>query len=98
VAVLYAVAAYYFIELSGGSEVRQEAWFKKPESSAPPPQPKGLSGILARWRLMPTPGMPDVQALVFVIGPISGLVVEALWLGTAVVGVGTLISLWRHLR
>ncbi|HYN36549.1 MAG TPA: CDP-alcohol phosphatidyltransferase family protein [Actinomycetota bacterium] len=99
VAVLYAVAAYYFIELSGGSEVRQEAWFKKPANSdSPPPEPKGLSGVLARWRLMPTPGMPDVQALVFVIGPISGFVVEALWVGTAVVGVGTLLSLWRHLR
>ena len=98
VAALYAVTAYFFIELSGGSEVRQEAWFKKPDGASPPPEPTGLSGVLARWRLLPTPGMPDVQALVFVIGPVSGFVTETLWVGTAVVGVGILISLWRHLR
>ena len=98
VAVLYAVLAYYFIELSGGSEVRQEAWFKRPEGSAPPPEPKGLSGLLARRRLLPTPGMPDVQVLVFVVGPVAGFVTEALWVGAAVVGVGILINLWRHLR
>ena len=98
VAGVYATAAYFFIERSGGSEVRQEAWFKKPEGAAPPPEPKGLSALLARWRLMPTPGMPDVQALVFVVGPVSGFVTEALWVGTGVVGVGILINLWRHLR
>ena len=98
VVAVYAVAAYFFIELSGGSEVRQDAWFKKPAAAAPPPEPKGWSGALARWRLLPTPGMPDVQALVFVVGPVSGFVTEALLIGTGVVGVGILINLWRHLR
>ncbi len=98
VAAIYVVAAYFFIELSGGSEVRQEAWFKKEPGSPPPPEPRGLSGFLARRRLMPTPGMPDVQALVFVVGPISGLVVPALSAGAAMMGAGILINLWRHLR
>ena len=98
VAVVYAVAAYLFIELSGGSEVRQEAWFKKEPGNGPTGEPRGLSGFLARNRLMPTPGMPDVQALVFVIGPVTGFVVPVLWAGTAMMGTGILISLWRHLR
>ena len=99
VAAIYAIAAYFFIELSGGSEVRQEAWFKKPEASTPQPKElTGWSGALAKRRLLPTPGMPDVQALVFVVGPVSGFVTEALWVGTGVVGVGILINLWRHLR
>ena len=98
VAVIYAVAAYLFIEFSGGSEVRQEAWFKKDSPATAPREPGGISGFLARHRLMPTPGMPDVQALVFVIGPLSGLVVPALWAGTAMMGAGILINLWRNLR
>lgn len=97
-AVIYAVGAYSFIELSGGSEVRQEAWFKKAEETGSPPEPRGLSAALARHRLLPTPGMPDVQALVFVVGPLSGFVIEGLWVGTAMVGVGALINLWRQLR
>jgi phosphatidylglycerophosphate synthase len=98
VAVIYVVAAYFFIELSGGSEVRQEAWFKKADTPAAEVEKSGLSGTLARHRLLPTPGMPDVQALVFVVGPLSGLVVEGLWVGTAMVGVGALVNLWRRLR
>lgn len=97
-ALIYITTAYFFIELSGGSEVRQQAWFKKEPGVTPTAEPRGLSGLLARWRLMPTPGMPDVQALVFVIGPVSELVVPALWAGAAMMGAGILINLWRHLR
>jgi phosphatidylglycerophosphate synthase len=97
-AVAYVVLAYFFIELSGGSEVRQEAWFKK---DAPPPddrRPSRWTEALARRRLLPTPGMPDVQALVFVIGPVTSLFVPALALGAVMVAGGALISIRRRLR
>jgi phosphatidylglycerophosphate synthase len=97
-AAAYVVIAYFFIELSGGSEVRQEAWFKRvgpaPETAD---QPR-WTAMLARRRLLPTPGMPDVQALVFVVGPITTLVTPALVLGTAMVLAGALISIRRKLR
>lgn len=94
---VYVVTAYFFFELSGGSEVRQEAWFKK-EGAAAPTEQRGLSGVLARRRLMPTPGMPDVQATAFIIGPLSGFVVPALWVATAMLLVGIAINLWRLFR
>ena len=94
---IYVVAAYFFFELSGGSEVRQDAWFKKQGGDAAS-NPRGLSAALARRRLMPTPGMPDVQAVAFILGPISGLVVPALWLATAMLTAGISINLWRLFR
>ncbi len=98
---IYVVAAYFFFELSGGSEVRQEAWFKKdgsPDTEAPASPRPGLTGALARRRLMPTPGMPDVQATAFIIGPLTGFVVPALWVATAMLAVGITINLWRLFR
>ena len=91
---VYVVTAYFFFELSGGSEVRQEAWFKK-EGGGSATEQTGLSGMLARRRLMPTPGMPDVQATAFIIGPLTGFVVPALWVATAMLFVGISINLWR---
>ena len=94
---IYVVTAYFFFELSGGSEVRQEAWFKKEESEELA-QRRGLSGALARRRLMPTPGMPDVQATAFIVGPLSGFVVPALWVATGMLAAGIAINLWRLFR
>lgn len=94
---IYVVAAYFFFELSGGSEVRQEAWFKK-DGAGDPAEQGGLSGALARRRLMPTPGMPDVQATAFIIGPLTGFVVPALWVATAMLAMGIAINLWRLFR
>lgn len=98
---IYVVAAYFFFELSGGSEVRQQAWFKKEgstETASAPAEGKGLAAALARRRLMPTPGMPDVQATAFIIGPLSGFVVPALWVATAMLLAGITINLWRLFR
>ncbi|CAN5623531.1 hypothetical protein BH24ACT26_BH24ACT26_20110 [soil metagenome] len=86
-AVGYAVLAYYFLELSGA---------EKGELGG------GLGGrwsaALACRRLLPTPGMPDVQATVFILGPLTGLVVPALALGIAMVLAGIAISVRRRLR
>jgi hypothetical protein len=96
-AVVYAVVAYYFLEVSGESEVRRASWFVADEGGP------GTSGgrwarALARRRLLPNPGMPDVQALVFILGPISGLVVPALVLGTGMVTAGIVMNAVRRLR
>ncbi len=100
-AVAYVVLAYLFIELSGGSEIRQTAWFKKDEGGGgrvTAPEPTGWSGALAKRRLLPTPGMPDVQAIAFILGPVTGFVVPGLLIGSAMVAAGILVSLWRRLR
>lgn len=85
--VVYAVLAYYFLEISGA---------EKGEPGA------GLGGrwsrALARRRLLPNPGMPDVQAVTFVIGPILGVVVPALALGTAMVCAAILLTVYRRLK
>ena len=85
--VVYAVLAYYFLEISGA---------EKGEPGA------GLGGrwsrALARRRLLPNPGMPDVQAVTFVIGPIVGLVVPALAVGIAMVSAAILLTGYGGLR
>ena len=84
--LVYAVLAYYFIEISGA---------RKREPG------EGLRGkwsqALARRRLLPTPGMPDVQAVVFVLGPLTGLVVPALCVGIAMLAVAILLTVYRRL-
>lgn len=73
-AAAFAILAAYFMEISGGAE-RGE--------------PKGsVARALARHRLLPNPGMPDVSALAYVIGPLTTLVVPALWVGTVLVVIG----------
>jgi uncharacterized membrane protein HdeD (DUF308 family) len=42
--------------------------------------------------------MPDVQAVVFIFGPITGFVVPALWVGIAMVTLGILMTVRRRLR
>jgi phosphatidylglycerophosphate synthase len=85
--VVYAVLAYYFIEISGA---------EKGESAGG--VAGRLSGALAKRRLLPNPGMPDVQAVVFILGPITGLVVPALGVGIAMVTAAILLTVWRRLR
>jgi hypothetical protein len=96
-AVVYVVAAYYFLEVSGSSDVRRESWFISHRDD------DSVTGgrwtrALARRRLLPNPGMPDVQAIVFIIGPLAGLVVPALVLGTALVVTGLAVNAGRRLQ
>lgn len=95
--VVYVLLAYFFLEISGGSEVRQEAWFKK-DGTGGGHEPRRLSAALARRRLMPTPGMPDVQAIAFIIGPLTGFVEVALVVAASMLVAGILINLWRLFR
>jgi phosphatidylglycerophosphate synthase len=86
-AIVYIVLAYYFLEISGA------------EKGEPGEGIGGrISQALARRRLLPNPGMPDVQAVVFVIGPIAGVVVPALAVGIAMVTTAILLTVWRRLR
>lgn len=94
-AIVYAVLAYYFLEVSGANETRREAWFVEGAEERPPGG--RWNQALARRRLLPTPGMPDVQAIVFIIGPLTGLVVPALIVGTVMVTAGILINARRRL-
>jgi hypothetical protein len=87
IVLLYAVLAYYFLEISGAD------------------RGYAADGVLGRWsaalakrRLLPTPGMPDVQAVVFVLGPITGLVISGLFIGIAMVSVAILLTVIRRLR
>ena len=85
-AAAFGVISSYFMEISGA---------ERGESS-------GIRGkwseTLARFRLLPTPGMPDVSAIVYVIAPIAGLVIPGLYVGLAMVTVGILITWRRRLR
>ena len=85
--VVYAVLAYYFVEISGAEK-----------AESPGGVAGRLSGALARRRLLPNPGMPDVQAVVFIIGPVTGFVVPALGVGIAMVTAAILLTAWRRLR
>jgi hypothetical protein len=85
--LVYAVVAYYFLEISGA------------EKGDPPGGVRGKwSQALAKRRLLSTPGMPDVQAIVFIFGPITGFVVPALYVGIAMVSVAILLTVIRRLR
>jgi phosphatidylglycerophosphate synthase len=86
-AIVYAVLAYYFIEISGAEKDPAEGGVRGRWSAA-----------LARRRLLPNPGMPDVQAVVFIIGPITAFVVHALGLGIAMVTAAILLTVRRRLK
>lgn len=86
-AIVYAVLSYYFIEISGAEKDPAAGGIRGRWSAA-----------LARRRLLPNPGMPDVQAVVFVIGPITAFVVPALWVGIAMVAAAILMTVRRRLR
>jgi phosphatidylglycerophosphate synthase len=86
-AIVYGVLAYYFIEISGAAKGEPAGGLRGRWAAA-----------LARRRLLPNPGMPDVQALAFIIGPLTGLVWQGLAAGIALVTGAILLTVWRRLR
>lgn len=85
-AVVYAVLAYYFIEISGAAKGEVGGGIRG-----------RWSARLAERRMLPNPGMPDVQAVVFIAGPLSGAVVPALGVGIAMVSAAILLTVRRRL-
>lgn len=86
-AIAYGLLAFYFGQISGGTR--------------PDPVTKAGSGWsewLARKRLLPTPGAPDIAALVFLVGPVTGLVVPALIVGDVAFALGILAVMFRMAR
>ena len=86
-AVAYVVIAFFFADISG-------------ETRGEPQTTMGgrWSQALGRRRLHPTPGTPDIGAISFIFGPITGLVVPSLAVGVAMLSAGTLLVLRRRLR
>ncbi|MFN2526728.1 MAG: CDP-alcohol phosphatidyltransferase family protein [Actinomycetota bacterium] len=85
--IVYVVLAYYFLEVSGADRGETLGGTRGRWAAA-----------LARRRLLPTPGMPDVQAVVFILGPITGLVEPAIIVGIVMVAAGIAISVARRMR
>lgn len=76
-AVIFGILAFYVIELSGG------------EMSGVDKEPTGRwETALARYRLLPLPGMTDVSAIAFVLGPLTGLVTWGVAAGLVLVAAG----------
>ncbi len=87
IAAIYVVLAYYFLEISAA------------DKGEPGGGVRGRwSQTLAGYRLLPNPGMPDVQAIVFIFGPLLGLVIPALMVGIVMVSVAILLTVRRRLR
>jgi phosphatidylglycerophosphate synthase len=85
--VVYAILAYYFIEISGARK-------REPVTQAG----ARWSRALANRRLLPTPGMPDVQAVAFILGPITGFVIPGLGLAIAMLVAAIVITARRRVR
>lgn len=81
--VVYAFLAYFFLEIAGA---------EKGEGGG------RMAQAFAKRRLLPNPGMPDVQAIVYIFGPISGFVIPAFGVGIAMVTAAILKTIWRRLR
>jgi phosphatidylglycerophosphate synthase len=86
-AIAFGIISFYFMEISGAERAETSTGVGGRWSAA-----------LAKRRLLPTPGMPDVSAIVYVIGPLTGLVVPGLIVGLAMVAIGVLITYRRRLR
>jgi phosphatidylglycerophosphate synthase len=85
--ITFGILTFYFTEISGA------------ERGVPSTALSGWwSNMLARWRLLPHPGLPDVSALVFIFGPISGYIVPALVVGIGSISLAILITVRRLLR
>ena len=85
--LVFGIASFYFMEISGA---------EKADAAG------GLGGrwsaALARRRLLPTPGMPDVSAIVYIFGPVTGWVVPSLGVGLAMIATAILLTVRRRLR
>ncbi|CAN5443865.1 MAG: CDP-alcohol phosphatidyltransferase family protein [Actinomycetota bacterium] len=86
-AVAYGFMAYYFALISGGTRGEPQTNVSGRWSEA-----------LARRRLLPTPGTPDVAALVFVLGPLTSWVAPALVVGDLLFTLAILLTVYRLLR
>ncbi len=86
-AVAYVVIAFFFADISG-------------ETRGEPQTALGgrWSQALARRRLHPTPGTPDIGAITFIFGPVTGFVVPCLAIGVTMLAAGTVMVLRRRLR
>jgi hypothetical protein len=93
----YMAAAYLFLELSG-PETGAERWEIIERRTIEDASAGGWRAALARRRMLPNPGMPDVQALAFVVGPLTGLVVPALAVAIALLAAGSARHAVRLLR
>jgi phosphatidylglycerophosphate synthase len=93
-ALVYVVLAYLFLELSGAEapEERTRGSFDIDSVSSP------WVRWFARRRMLPTPGIPDMQAVVFIMGPITSWFSVGFAIGIALAISGTMINLWRRLR
>ncbi len=85
--VVYGLLAFLFGQISGGTR----------------PEPKTKVGSrwsewLARKRLMPTPGAPDVAALAFFFGPLTGLVVPSLIVADSAFALAILLIMLRLMK
>jgi hypothetical protein len=85
-AAIFGLAAGYFMEISGSGEKVHEAL----------PEGSGWASFMARFRLLPNPGMPDVSAIAYVIGPITGLVGPGIVVGGVLVVLG-ILRVWFRL-
>ena len=92
-ALVYVVLAYLFLELSGAEAPEERTRGPFDIDSASP-----WVRWFARRRMLPTPGIPDMQAVVFILGPITGLLSVGFAVGIALAISGTMINLWRRLR
>jgi phosphatidylglycerophosphate synthase len=87
IAAIFGVLAFYVIELSGG------------EMSGPGQEPRGKwARWLARYRLLPNPGMTDVSAIAFVIGPVTGFVFPAVIVALVLTCAAVLRNLVKVIR
>lgn len=82
--ITYVFLAYYFLEIAGA---------EKGEGSG-----GRMAQAFARRRLLPNPGMPDVQAIVYIFGPLSGFVLPAFGVGIAMVTAAILKTIWTRLK
>jgi phosphatidylglycerophosphate synthase len=85
--VAFGVLSFYFMEISGAEKG------------------EGVGGVAGKWsaalarrRLLPTPGMPDVSALVYIFGPLTEWVVPSLQVGIAMISTAILLTVRRRLR
>jgi phosphatidylglycerophosphate synthase len=85
--VVFAVLSFYFMEISGD-----------PRREHSDPFPKRWSRALARRRLLPNPGMPDVSAIVYVVGPLAGWIWQSLLVGSCLIAAGIVMTFSRRMN
>lgn len=85
--IVFGVLSFYFLEISGAVKAEPGA---------------GLGGrwsrAMAQHRLLPHPGLPDVSAIVYIFGPLTGWVIPALGVGIVMISAAILLTVRRRLR